>query len=62
MAIEFIYVVLYFLRLVLIGVLFYAIILISKKEILYFFIGFLSIIFGIMVEGLVQFVKLKRGI
>ncbi len=58
---SFIYVVLYFLRLVLIGVLFYVIILISKKEILYFFIGFLSIIFGIMVEGFVQFVKLKRG-
>jgi hypothetical protein len=58
---SFIYVVLYFMRLVLIGSLFYVIILISKKEILYFFIGFLSIIFGIMVEGFVQFVKLKRG-
>ncbi len=58
---SFIYVVLYVLRLALIGGLFYAIILISKKEILYFFVGFLSIIFGIMMEGVVQFVKLKRG-
>lgn len=57
-----IYVVFYVLRIALIGGLFYAIILISKKEILYFFVGFLSIIFGIMIEGFVQFVKLKRGV
>lgn len=58
----FIYVIFYILRLALIGVVFYAIIIISKKEILYFFIGFLSIIFAIMLEGVIQFLKLKRGI
>lgn len=55
------YVLLYILRLALIICIFYAIILISRKEILYFFIGFLSIIFAIMMEGVIQFVKLKRG-
>lgn len=59
---SFVYVILYILRLALIGVVFYVIILISKKEILYFFIGFLSIIFSIMLEGVIQFLKLKRGI
>lgn len=58
---SFIYVILYVLRIALIGGLFYAIIFISKKEILYFFVGFLSIIFGIMIEGVFQFVKLKKG-
>ncbi len=57
---SFLYVILYFFRLALIGFVFYAIIIISKKEILYFFIGFLSIILAIMVEGVVQFLKLKR--
>lgn len=59
---SFIYVIFYILRLALIGGVFYAIIVISKKEILYFFIGFLSIIFAIMAEGVIQFLKLKRGI
>lgn len=58
---SFIYVILYVLRIALIGGLFYAIIFISKKGILYFFVGFLSIIFGIMIEGVFQFVKLKKG-
>ncbi len=59
---SFIYVFIYILRLALIGFVFYAIIVISKKEILYFFIGFLSIIFAIMTEGVIQFLKLKKGI
>lgn len=58
---SFIYILLYILRLALIGGTFYAIIIISKREILYFFIGFLSIIFAIMMEGIVQFLKLKKG-
>lgn len=58
---SFIYILLYILRLALIGGTFYAIIILSKREILYFFMGFLSIILAIMMEGVVQFLKLKRG-
>ncbi len=55
------YVLLYIGRLSLIGLVFYAIIQISKKDVIYFFLGFLTMVFAIMIEAVFQFLKLKKG-